>query len=115
MVLIEMLKRKNKKSNIVNNENNAEIANVSFDFKFFKSCSSTLKKFSVIVFVINLFITIVAAVVGVVLIGVYIGTQMMSLLLVPILCVVAIFVLISRLISALIYGFAEIVEKYENK
>ena len=94
-----------------------EIVNekVSIDFKFFKCCSATLKKFSVIMFVMNLFITLVSAVVGVVLIGVYVGTQMMSLLLVPILCVVAIFVLVSRLISALIYGFAEIVEKYENK
>ncbi|MEE1505299.1 MAG: hypothetical protein UGF89_13780 [Acutalibacteraceae bacterium] len=94
-----------------------EIVNekVSIDFKFFKCCSATLKKFSVIMFVMNLFITLVSAVVGVVLIGVYVGTQMMSLLLVPILCVVAIFVLVARLISALIYGFAEIVEKYENK
>ena len=110
-----MLKRKNKKSNIVNNENNGEITNISIDFKFFKSCSSTLKKFSLIIFVMNLFITLVAAVVGVVLIGVYVGTQMMSLLLVPIICVVVICVLVSRLISALIYGFAEIVKKYENK
>lgn len=95
----------------------AENANekIAIDFKFFKCCSATLKRFSVIMFVVNLFVTIVAAVVGVVLIGVYIGTQMMSLLLVPILCVVAIFVLVARLISALIYGFAEIVEKYENK
>ena len=115
MVLIDMFKKKNKKSTVVNNDNIAENVNVSLDFKFFKCCSATLKKFSVIIFVMNLFITLVAAVVGVVLIGVYIGTQMMSLLLVPILCVVAIFVLVSRLISALIYGFAEIVEKYENK
>lgn len=94
-----------------------EIVNekIAIDFKFFKCCSATLKRFSVIMFIVNLFVTIVAAVVGVVLIGVYIGTQMMSLLLVPILCVVAIFVLAARLISALIYGFGEIVEKYENK
>ncbi len=115
MVLIEMLKRKNKKAIIEGNETNIDNAKISFDFKFFKSCSATLKKFSVIIFVMNLFITLVAAAVGVVLIGVYIGTQMMSLLLVPILCVVVIFVLVARLISALIYGFAEIVEKYENK
>lgn len=106
--------KKNKKQAVAPE---TEIVNekISIDFKFFKCCSATLKKFSVIMFVVNLFITIVAAVVGVVLIGVYIGTQMMSLLLVPILCVVAIFVLVARLISALIYGFAEIVEKYENK
>lgn len=106
--------KKNKKKNTVTE---TEVVNekISLDFKFFKCCSATLKKFSVIIFVLNLFVTLVAAVVGVVLIGVYIGTQMMSLLLVPIICVVAIFVLVSRLISALIYGFAEIVEKYENK
>ncbi len=107
--------RKNKKAVIENNETDVENMKVSVDFKFFKCCSATLKKFSVIMFVMNLFITLVAAVVGVVLIGVYIGTQMMSLLLVPIICVVAIFILVARLISALIYGFAEIVEKYENK
>ena len=88
---------------------------VSVDFKFFKNCSATLKRFSLIIFVMNLFVTLVAAAVGIVLIGVYVGTQMMSLLIVPIICVVVIFVLVSRLISALIYGFAEIVEKYENK
>ena len=106
---------KNKK-NIVNDaETSVENGKVSLDFKFFKCCSATLKKISVIIFVMNLFITHVAAVVGTVLIGVYIGTQMMSLLLVPILCVVVILVLVARLISALIYGFAEIVEKYESK
>lgn len=115
MVLRYMFKKKNKKSTVINNENGVGNINPSLDFKFFKCCSATLKKFSLIIFVMNLFITLVAAVVGVVLIGVYIGTQMMSLLIVPILCVVAIFVLVSRLISALIYGFAEIVEKYENK
>ena len=115
MVLIEMFKKKNKKAAIVSSENSAENINISLDFKFFKCCSATLKKFSLIIFVMNLFITLVAAVVGVVLIGVYIGTQMMSLLLVPIICVGAICVLVSRLISALIYGFAEVVEKFENK
>ncbi len=107
--------RKNKKAIVTNNETNIDNIKLSFDFKFFKCCSATLKKFSVIMFVMNLFITLVVAVVGVVLIGVYIGTQMMSLLLVPILCAVVMLVLIARLISALIYGFAEIVEKYENK
>ncbi len=107
--------RKNKNKIIEENIGVAEPQKVSIDFKFFKCCSATLKKFSLIMFIVNLFVTLVAAVVGVVLIGVYVGTQMMSLLLVPILCVVAILVLVARLISALIYGFAEIVEKYENK
>lgn len=106
--------KKNKKQEVLPE---TEIVNekISVDFKFFKNCSATLKRFSLIIFVMNLFVTLVAAVVGVVLIGVYVGTQMMSLLIVPIVCVVVILVLVSRLISALIYGFAEIVEKYENK
>ena len=107
-----MFKNKKKSAEVTAESTNEKI---SIDFKFFKNCSATLKKFSVIIFVMNLFITLVAAVVGIVLIGVYIGVQMMSLLILPIVCVVAIFVLVSRLISALIYGFAEIVEKYENK
>lgn len=107
--------RKNKNNIVENADITTENGKVTIDFKFFKCCSATLKRFSVIMFVVNLFVTIVAAVVGIVLIGVYIGTQMMSLLLVPIICVVAILVLVARLISALIYGFAEIVEKYENK
>lgn len=108
-----MFKKKNNKEVAPVAENANE--KLSMDFKFFKSCSATLKKFSLIIFVVNLFVTLVAAAVGIVLIGVYVGTQMMTLLIVPIICVVLIFVLISRLISALIYGFAEIVEKYENK
>lgn len=106
---------KKKKAVVDENINFDENKKLNIDFKFFKCCSATLKKFSVIMFVMNLFVTLVVAVVGVVLIGVYVGTQMMSLLLVPIICAVAILVLIARLISALIYGFAEIVEKYENK
>ena len=107
--------KKNKEVIVEENNVNAEAKKMNLDFKFFKNCSATLKKFSLIIFVVNLFLTLVSAVVGVVLIGVYVGTQMMSLLLVPILCVVVIFVLVARLISALIYGFAEIVEKYENE
>ncbi len=106
--------KRNKKVSDENIEN-TEFKKTSLDFKLFKSCSATLKKFSLIVFVVNLFLTLVAAIVGVVLIGVYVGTQMMTLLIVPILCVVVISVLFARLISALIYGFAEIVEKYEDK
>ena len=107
--------RKNKNKIIEDNAGAVESQKINIDFKLFKCCSATLKKFSLIMFIVNLFVTLVAAVVGVVLIGVYVGTQMMSLLLVPIVCVVAILVLVARLVSALIYGFAEIVEKYENK
>lgn len=115
MVLRTMFKKKKLKPMFDITEETTAKETDTMDFKFFKCCSATLKKFSVIIFVVNLFVTFVAAAVGVVLIGVYVGTQMMSILLVPIVCVVVIFVLISRLISALIYGFAEIVEKYENK
>lgn len=107
-----MFKNKKKSAAVTAESTNEKI---SIDFKFFKNCSATLKKFSLIIFIMNLFVILVAAVVGIVLIGVYVGVQMMSLLILPIVCVVAIFVLVSRLISALIYGFAEIVEKYENK
>ncbi len=84
-------------------------------FRFFKSCSSTLKKLSLLSFIINIFITIIVTVLAVVFIGVYVGTEMLTLLALPILTVIVIGIVFARLISALIYGFAEIVEKYENK
>ena len=79
-------------------------------FKFFKNCSATLKKLSLAMFVINLFFIVVGAFV----LSAYYGVQIVALLAVPIISVVAIFVIIARLISALIYGFAEIVEKHEK-
>lgn len=85
------------------------------DFKFFKSCSASLKRFSVVLFVINIFLTITLVGVGVVLLAVYIGAEMLTLLALPIFTVSVILVLIARFISALVYGFAEIVEKHENK
>ena len=106
---------KNKTKTTEENISVADAQKINIDFKLFKCCSATLKKFSLIMFVVSLFVTLVCAVVGVVLIGVYVGTKMMSLLLLPIICVVGILVLVARLISALIYGFAEIVEKYEEK
>ena len=83
-------------------------------FKFFKNCSATLKKLSVAMFVINLFFIVVGVVVGAFVLSAYYGVQVVALLAVPIISVVAIFVIIARLISALIYGFAEIVEKHEK-
>ncbi len=83
-------------------------------FKFFKNCSGTLKKLSVAVFVVNLFIIVIAAVLGVVMCGMYIGFEVVAMLAVPIISVVAILVIFARLTSALIYGFAEIVEKHEK-
>ena len=83
-------------------------------FKFFKSCSGTLKKLSVAVFVINLFLIVIAAVLGVVMVGMYIGFEVVAMLAVPFISVIAILVIFARLMSALIYGFAEIVEKHEK-
>lgn len=83
-------------------------------FMFFKKCSATLKKLSLAVFVVNLFLIVVIAVLGVVMGGMYIGWEVVTLLAVPIISVVVILVVFARLISALIYGFAEIVEKHEK-
>jgi hypothetical protein len=83
-------------------------------FKFFKNCSATLKKLSVAVFAVNLFLIVVVAVLGVVMGGMYAGFDVISILAVPIISVVAILVIFARLLSALIYGFAEIVEKHEK-
>ncbi len=85
------------------------------EFKFFKSCATSLKRFSVIIFIINLFLSITLIGVAVVVLGVYTGYEMLSLLSLPILTVAVILVLLSRFVSALVYGFAEIVEKHEEK
>ncbi len=85
------------------------------ELKFFKSCSASLKRFSVIIFVINIFIALTLVGVGAVLLGVYIGFEMLALLALPLLTALVILILLARFISALIYGFAEIVEKRENE
>lgn len=84
------------------------------EFKFFKCCSASLKRFSVIVFVISLFFAVTLTGIGVVLIAVYLGTAMLTLLALPMVTLFIILVVIARFISALVYGFAEIVEKSEN-
>ena len=83
-------------------------------FRLFKNCSATLKRFSVLVFAINLFLTFVGAAIGIALIIIYLGTEMLTLLIVPIISVVIILVLFARFVSALVYGFAEIVKDHEN-
>ena len=90
-------------------------ASKEFDFQFFKCCSASLKRFSLIMFVINIFLILVAAVIGVFVCVAYVSAEMISILAFPIFCIVAILVVIARFVSALIYGFAEIVEKHENK
>ena len=95
-------------------DNKMSLKEEAESFKFFKNCSATLKKLSVAMFVINLFFIVVGVIVGAFVLSAYYGVQVVALLAVPIISVVAIFVIIARLISALIYGFAEIVEKHEK-
>lgn len=95
-------------------DNKLSLKEEAESFKFFKNCSATLKKLSVAMFVINLFFIVVGVIVGAFVLSAYYGVQVVALLAVPIISVVAIFVIIARLISALIYGFAEIVEKHEK-
>lgn len=81
------------------------------EFKFFKCCSASLKRFSIIMFVINAFLAVALTGVATVLLGVYVGVSMLSLLALPIITFFIILLVVARFISALIYGFAEIVEK----
>ena len=101
---------------IKSEEKNAEkkAENIS-EFKFFKCCSASLKRFSVLMFVINIFLSITVTGIGAVLCAVYVGVEMLVLLALPIATVFVIFIVIARFISALIYGYAEIVEKSEKQ
>ena len=85
------------------------------EFKFFKNCSASLKKFSVIMFVINIFLAITLTSVAVILIAIYMNVSMLTLLALPLITLFVVLVIIARFISALIYGFAEIVENNEKK
>ncbi len=84
------------------------------DFKFFRNCAASLKRFSILVFVINLFVAIGITGALTVVLAINLGTQMLSLLALPIITVFIILVVLARFVSALIYGFAEIVEKAEK-
>lgn len=86
----------------------------TFGFKFFKNCSETLKRFSVLMFIVNIFIVVVAAAIGIVLLIVNTSTELFSVLIIPIISAIIIGVVFARFISALIYGFAELVEKAEK-
>lgn len=85
-----------------------------FDFKFFRNCSASLKRFSILIFVINLFISLGIVGALTVVLAISLGTQMLSLLALPIVTLFVILVVIARFVSALVYGFAEIVEKAEK-
>ena len=82
--------------------------------KFFGNCSASLKRFSILLFVINIFASIIFVGVGAVVLGVYVGFKLVALILLPILTLLIILIVLARFISALIYGFAEIVEKAEK-
>ena len=85
------------------------------EFRFFKCCSASLKRFSLIIFILNVFFSIILLGVAFLLVGVRIGFNMAALLALPMVTAFVILLIFARLISALIYGFAEIVEKHEKK
>ncbi len=92
-------------------ENNA---GASDGFKFFGCCSKSLKRFSVVIFIMNIFLSL--GILGAVIVKIIIelGTAILPLLAVPIFTLFVLLIIISRFVSALIYGFAEIVEKSEK-
>lgn len=94
---------------------NTEASGDVLGFAFFKNCSKTLKRFSVLIFIINIFITVVAAAIGIVLLVVNMDAELLSVLIIPIITAIIIAIVFARFVSALIYGFAEIVEKAEKK
>lgn len=83
-------------------------------FKFFKCCSASLKRFSVIVFIMNIFISLGLLGAVIVTVIVNLGTALLPVLALPLFTLFVILIIISRFVSALIYGFAEIVEKSEK-
>ena len=86
----------------------------TMEFRFFRNCASSLKRFSVLIFVINLFIAIGITGALTVVLAINLGAQMLSLLALPIITVFVILIVLARFVSALVYGFAEIVEKAEK-
>ncbi len=90
------------------------VAAKAIDFKFFRNCAASLKRFSVLVFVINVFVAVGITGALTVLLAINLGTQMLALLALPIVTMFIILVILARFVSALIYGFAEIVEKAEK-
>ncbi len=84
------------------------------EMKFFRNCSASLKRFSILLFVINIFLAITLVGVGTVVLGVYVGFELIALITLPIITFLIILIVLARFLSALIYGFAEIVEKAEK-
>lgn len=83
--------------------------------RFFGNCSKSLKRFSVVLFIINIFVAI--GLTGALVISLFfkVGLEMLGFLAFPIVTVFIVLLIIARFISALVYGFAEIVENFEKK
>lgn len=96
------------------NEIPAEESKKDNGIKFFGNCSASLKRFSILIFVINIFLAVTLVGVGTVILGVYVGFKLIALLTLPIITCLVILIVLARFLSALIYGFAEIVEKAEK-
>ena len=84
------------------------------NFKFFGNCSRSLKRFSVIIFILNVFLAIGILSAVILKIVIELGTAILPLLALPVFTLFVLLIIIARFISALIYGFAEIVEKSEK-
>jgi hypothetical protein len=96
-------------------EMNAEPSSGTSKIKFFGNCSKSLKRYSIILFIINIFVAI--GLTGALAISLFfkVGLEMLGFLAFPLVTVFIVLLIIARFISALVYGFAEIVEKYEKK
>lgn len=89
--------------------------NGTMGIKFFKSCSTSLKRFSILIFIVNVFLSVAITGVVAVLLVVSVGADMLSLLALPLVTLFVILVVLARCVSAFVYGFAIIVEKAEKK
>ena len=106
-----------------NTEENTQVKSVAenkkdekdMDFKFFKCCSASLKRLAIVIFVVNVFVSVSIVGMATVLLGAYIGAEMLTLLALPLVTALIIFIVVARLISGLVYGFAQIVEKNEKE
>jgi hypothetical protein len=103
------------KENVNNNESPEAKPSGSSGIKLFSCCSKSLKRFSIMLFIINIFVAI--GIMGALIISLFfkVGLQMLGFLAFPLVTVFIILLIIARFISALVYGFAEIVEKSEKK
>lgn len=93
----------------------ASLPTAKGSFRFFKNCGQSLRRFSVVLFVINLFLTAIAAVIASVVLYLNYGSQGLLVLIGPLITAIVILVLLARFLSALVYGFAEIVENNERQ